>query len=287
MTQPTPATEAGFRDLFDGKTLDGWFAVPRIYGKRYPGGPEVHDIWREIGRELPVEPEKHPARWFVEDGYIVGEQDEPGSGYGGYLVSEEQFGDFELVLEVRPDWPADTGIMLRRQRDDWTGFQVLLDHRECGGIGGFFGNGLDSFMAIPFKVCSKRDADGNPIGLIPDDPATSTEPLKQEHIDRLDYAGDIDEFLRVWKWADWNEMQIRCVGGALPVITTWVNGMKVAELDTARIDTPNYDPEAVAALLGPRGHIAFEVHDNDAYFGEARWARGAQCRWRNIRIREL
>jgi hypothetical protein len=28
------------------------------------------------------------------------------------------------------------------------------------------------------------------------------------------------------------------------------------------------------------------VHDNDAWFGEARWGAGAQCRWRNIRIRE-
>ena len=35
------------------------------------------------------------------------------------------------------------------------------------------------------------------------------------------------------------------------------------------------------------GHIALEVHDNDAMFGETRWGKGAQCRWRNIRIREL
>jgi hypothetical protein len=39
--------------------------------------------------------------------------------------------------------------------------------------------------------------------------------------------------------------------------------------------------------LGNRGHIAFEVHDNDATFGEARWGTGAQCRWRNIRIKDL
>lgn len=286
MTDTTPDAD-GFRALFDGKTLNGWFAAPRIYGKRYPGGPEVLDIWRETGRPLPVEPENHPARWSVEDGYIVGEQDTPGSGYGGYLVSEETFGDFELILEARPDWPADTGIMLRRGRDDWTGFQVLLDHRESGGIGGFFGNGLDSFMAIPFKVQSLRDADGIVIGLRQDDPETSAEALKQEHVDRLDYAGNIDDFLRVWKWADWNELRIRCVGGALPVITTWVNGLKVAQLDTAKIDTPNFNPSAVAETLGPRGHIAFEVHDNDLVFGEARWGKGAQCRWRNVRIREL
>lgn len=27
--------------------------------------------------------------------------------------------------------------------------------------------------------------------------------------------------------------------------------------------------------------------DYDAHFGEARWGGGAQCRWRNIRIKDL
>ncbi|PUB32047.1 hypothetical protein C8K30_101567 [Promicromonospora sp. AC04] len=71
------------------------------------------------------------------------------------------------------------------------------------------------------------------------------------------------------------------------MITTWVNGLKIAELDTAALDSPDYDPQAVLDALGPRGHIAFEVHDNDSVFGEARWGRGAQCRWRNIRIKDL
>ena len=71
------------------------------------------------------------------------------------------------------------------------------------------------------------------------------------------------------------------------MITTWVNGLKVAELHTATLESPHYDPDAVLAVLGDRGHIALEVHDNDAMFGEARWGKGAQCRWRNIRIKDL
>jgi hypothetical protein len=65
-----------------------------------------------------------------------------------------------------------------------------------------------------------------------------------------------------------------------------VNGLRIAEVDTAALQSPGYDPAAVAALLGDRGHIAFEVHDHDSHFGEARWGPGAACRWRNIRIRE-
>ena len=55
----------------------------------------------------------------------------------------------------------------------------------------------------------------------------------------------------------------------------------------ATLEAPNYAAAAVAALLGRRGHIGFEVHDNDIRFGERRWGRHAACRWRNVRIKEL
>ena len=92
--------------------------------------------------------------------------------------------------------------------------------------------------------------------------------------------------LESWRWADWNHLRITCVG-RLPVITTWVNGQLVAELNTATIAHPHFDPDAVTELLGPTGHIAFEVHDNDLRIGEARWAPEARCRRRKIRIRDL
>src|SRR6516225_9532386 len=76
--------EDGFRSLFDGVSLKGW---------------------KRSAREL-----KRPSLgiWTVEDGIISGGQDPPGSGIGSYLVSEETFSDFELKIEARPDWPADT-----------------------------------------------------------------------------------------------------------------------------------------------------------------------------------
>lgn len=276
----------GYRPLWDGRTLNGWRVIPRVYGAVRPGGPQLSEFFARAGIEPPLEPEKHLPRWHVAEGALIGEQDPPGCGYGGYLLSEETFGDFDLALEMKPDWPADTGIMLHRRGDDWSGFQVLVDHRRSGGIGGFFGNGLANFSALPFAIDAVLDEHGTPIGLRADDPQTSMEPVTAEKIGRLAYAAAVEEFLAVWRWADWNELRIRCVGGALPTIATWINGVKIAEIDTATLDAPEYDPAAVAAWLGPRGHIALEVHDNDAMFGESRWGRGAQCRWRNIRIRE-
>ena len=82
---------------------------------------------------------------------------------------------------------------------------------------------------------------------------------------------------------DWNRIRIRCVG-ALPVLTTWINDVKIAELDAARFEAPGYDAKDVAAKLGREGHIAFEVHNNDPKIGKQRWWPGAVCRWRSIRI---
>ena len=274
-----------FRPLFDGSTLAGWRAIPRVYGSWSPGGAAATKLMAQPGIQTPSDPEAHPALWHVEDGAIGGRQAKP--GYGGYLISEETFGDFDLALEMRPDWPADTGVMIRRQRDDWAGFQVLVDHRPSGGIGGFYGNGLAGFSAVPFAVDAVVDQEGRPAGLKPDDPATSVEPVTSDKIAALSHAAQVDDFLAVWRWGEWNALRIRCEGGALPVITTWVNDLQIAQVDTAALQWPGYDPQAVAALLGERGHLAFEVHDHDSHFGEARWGRDAACRWRNIRIREV
>ena len=45
----------------------------------------------------------------VPDAAIVGEQDPPASGNGGILLTDRKFGDFELLLEMNPDWGIDSG----------------------------------------------------------------------------------------------------------------------------------------------------------------------------------
>jgi len=283
----TGGEAAEFVSLFDGVTLDGWHPVPRVYGRVRPGGPTVAELFPDLPADYDANAHAYPARWSVVDGAIEGRQDPDRPGYGGYLVSDRTFGDFELQLEMKPDWPADTGVMLRRRPgDDWAGFQVLVDHRKSGSVGGFFGNGIGGFHAVPFVLDAGVDDDGRPDSLIEEDPSTSVEPVTADKVQLLSRAGDPRAFLKSWRWAGWNHLRVRCVG-PLPVITTWVNGELVAELDTATISHPHFDPRQVLDLLGPAGHIAFEVHDNDPLMGSDRWGPGARCRWRNIMIREL
>lgn len=282
----TRTSTAGYVDLFDGVSLAGWHAVPRSYGTLWPGGPDITRALPDLPAGYAEMAAAHPAHWEVVDGAIEGFQDPDCLGYGGYLVSDQTYGDFELELEMNPDWPADTGVMLRRRPDSWHGFQVLVDHRKSGSIGGFFGNGLGGFHAVPYVLDVRPDHAGDPSGLAVEDAATTLEPMTREKRDLLTDVGDPDAFLAAWKWQGWNQLRIRCVGRQ-PVITTWVNDVLVASIDTGAIQWPNYDADQVADFLGPTGHIALEVHDNDPAMGPGRWAPQSRCRWRKVRIHVL
>lgn len=274
-------SENEFIPLFDGKTLNGWHTANRLPTPLFPGGNQPNKEGESYQNAL-----KSKGKWTVEDNAIIGGQDPPGSGLGGYLVSDNSYYNFELNVDVKPDWPVDTGILVRAGVNGSPGIQVLLDHRKSGGIGGFYGNGLAGFHALPYNFDAKYDAEGKPIGLIPENPATTNEPVTEAKRKLLVYAAPIEDFLKTWKWADWNTFKIRCEG-KLPYLTTWINGVKICELDTSIIVYPNYNKDAIADLLSQQGHISFEVHDNDPKMGKNRWWPGAVCRWKNILLKEI
>lgn len=111
---PIPASEineGGFVSLFDGKTLNGW----RIH----EGVPKEH-----VG-----------GKWTVEDGVLVGDQHPPGKG--GLFITDRKFKDFILKLEVKLDWPVDSGVFLR-VGETGKSHQVTLDFRPKGEIGAVY-----------------------------------------------------------------------------------------------------------------------------------------------------
>jgi hypothetical protein len=104
-------TPEGFTSLFNGEDLTGW--------KRHENLPG-HGV---------------AGKWFVEDGALVGVQDPPGKG--GFLTTLQQFRDFELMLEMKIDWPFDSGVFLR-VGPEGKSHQVTLDYRDGGEIGGIY-----------------------------------------------------------------------------------------------------------------------------------------------------
>lgn len=107
------AAAAGWLELFDGKSLEGWVTE----GGRYDGS----------------------AKWTIEDGAITGRVDE--QGRGGLLYTAQAYSAFEFECDVRMDHPFDSGIFLR-MRPDARGAQVTLDHRPDGEIAAIYSDGF-------------------------------------------------------------------------------------------------------------------------------------------------
>ena len=97
-------------ELFDGNSLKGWHKNPKRIGHGTGG------IWR------------------AEDGAITGEQDPPGSGNGGILLTDRKFGDFELEIDMMPDWGVCSGLFLRGN-DLGQCIQMMVDYHDAGNVG--------------------------------------------------------------------------------------------------------------------------------------------------------
>lgn len=76
-TRASTLAQAGWTELFDGKTLSGW---------------------NRLGE----------ANWRVEDSVIIAD-----GGKGGYLVTPANYRDFELRAEIWVDEKANSGIFFR------------------------------------------------------------------------------------------------------------------------------------------------------------------------------
>mgnify|MGYP001027685081 CR=1 FL=1 len=218
---PAPELPDGFTSLFNGRDLTGW----RISSTARHG----------------VTPDFH-----VMHGMILGTQRPLGGG--GLLLTERSYRNFELTMEVKPDWGNDSGILFRTTPEG-VAYQITLDCLPGGSMGRFIGEGgiqgTVSATTIPGAAVAPAPPAGGP----------TTDPG-----------------MAAWKREDWNLVRLR-VTGDVPRATVWING----QLITDAIDSTNH---AVGGMV--EGPIALQVHG-----GAARWQPGGFWRWRNLGIREL
>ena len=249
---PSSLNKKGWISLFDGKSLAGW----------------------RINREKTVQ--GTGGKWQVEKGVLTGEQDPPGSGNGGILMTDKKYGDFELELDLMPDWHIDSGVFLRTNEKGEC-FQIYVDYRNDGLIGFISAEGKERAYIRPFCFDGVFDDKGRLTGLITK-PDSRDVAWKQDY---LLYHCSPDEWKKIWKIGKWNSMRIRCTG-KYPRITTWINNVMVADFDGETCPSPLYKKEMMYEALGREGHIGLQVHE-----GKDLWKEGPKCRWKNIRIREL
>jgi len=223
--------EAGFQPIFDGQSLKGWHADAQT----------GHSVASQ---------HKSGGRWVVEKGVIVGSQDIPANG--GILLTDEQYGDYEIALEMNNDFGPDSGLFLRCT-EDGTCYQAMIDYHGGGNLMGLYGEGR--LGAKPFlRNFTFLDRPDN------------IQIVKANDLP-VQFPVSIDEWKKLWQHGQWNELRARIVGNP-PHITTWIKGVKFMEwTDTEK-------------RLGDKGHIGLQVHGGGDFTKQF-------VRYRNIRLKPI
>jgi hypothetical protein len=202
----------GWTSLFDGVSLSGWHIAAR-----------------------PADADK--GFWHVEDGTITCDSlGQPNHDYF-WLVSDDEYGDFELRLKVRSfrESPGNSGVQVRSRYDTAAGW---LD-----------GPQVDIHPQQQFRT-----------GLIYDETRGAKRwihpslPNPQITESQAPPAAE-------WKFSDegdgWNDVHIKCLGTR---ITSVINGKVVTDVDFAGLLD---DEDHRLRNTGLYGHIALQLHFRD------------------------
>jgi 3-keto-disaccharide hydrolase len=223
-----PKIPEGFTPIFNGKDLNGWHVSKTNHHGTTP-------------------------EYRVVQGVIVGTQNPRGKG--GILLTDKKYKNYEVYIEVKPDWGCDSGLFLRSS-EAGEAYQVTLDYLPGGGMGGIYGERL--------KGVTNANAPGAP------NPATLTPEQRAEAARARGAA-----WQKAWKREAWNSVRAR-IEGDVPAIKVWINDQLVTDFK----DTANH-----AADNATDGMIAIQMHFSDEK--TPRWVDGGFWRWRVIAVKEL
>jgi hypothetical protein len=221
LSLPAAAADA-WVSLFDGKSLTGWHI-----------GARPEDRSKEF--------------WKVKDGTITCDSRGRKDHDYVWLLSDQEYGDFELRLKVRGfrESTGNSGVQVRSRYDN---AESWLD-----------GPQIDVNPPASWRT-----------GLIYDE----TREVKHWIFPKLpDWNIDDSHAPAGWKWdADgWNTLEIVCRGAR---ITTTLNRVRMADFDGSGI----LDDAAHRKYnVGMRGYIALQLHTHDEVL----------IQYKDIRIREL
>ena len=234
---PPVKVPEGFTPIFNGRSLAGWHVSRTNHHGRTPDFSVLH-------------------------GAIIATQNPFGGG--GILLTDKKYRNFELYMEVKPDWGCDSGIFFR-STESGAAYQVTMDFLPNGGMGNVIGEGGMTGVggrgrgAAPAPAAAGR-------GAAPAVPQPGPPP-------GFGQGNQADRpWVKVWKRDDWNAVRVR-VEGEIPHVTVWFNDVQITDFT----DTAN---NAIGGIT--EGPIAIQVHG-----GPQRWVQGGFWRWRNIGIKEL
>jgi len=227
ITKSINAAEEGFVPIFDGKTLNGWHVSAKTGHSR-------------------ASKNQTGGKWVVQNGAIIGSQDIPGNG--GIIITDQQYGVYEIVLEMNNDFGPDSGLFLR-STEDGKAWQAMIDYHKDGNLMGIYGEGLGAKPSVRNYTFLNS----------PEDIIVTNSPVA------LPVLPQSWKFF--WRHGQWNELRARIEGNP-PHIVTWINGVKIMEWQEKELRHPE------------KGGIALQVHGGGNLTNQF-------VRYRNIQIKTL
>lgn len=147
--EPTPP--AGFRPIFNGKDLTGWYGWNPHASAKLTGD--------KLEANLQQQREDFANHWTIDNGELVN------SGTGPYATTDEEFGDIEFLIEYKTVAKADSGIYLRGtpqvQIWDTTEAGGKWDRNADKGSGGLFNNTKGAPGQLPLVHADKPFGEWN------------------------------------------------------------------------------------------------------------------------------
>lgn len=233
---PKPHVPDGFTPIFNGTNLVGWHAShTNLHGT----APD----------------------FFVLDGAIVATQNP--LGQGGILLTDKRYKNFELYMEVKPDYGCDSGIFFR-STEAGHAYQVTMDYLPGGSMGALILEGI----ANPNRG---RGAGPGAAGARVGGPGRGAAPVVGGIPLGASAANGEAAWMKVWKREAWNSVRVR-VEEEVPHVQVWIN-------DALVTDAHETENRAEGGIV--EGPIALQIH------GGTRWVQAGFWRWRNIGIKEL
>jgi len=148
-----PQPPEGFKAIFNGKDLTGWY------------GLNPHSVAKLTGEKkdaaLKKMRDEFAANWKAENGELVND------GHGPYATTGQEFGDMEFHIEYKTVAGADSGIYLRGvpQVQIWDKNQVFdpkkPTRRPHLGSGGLFNNTPDTPGRDPLVIADREFGEWN------------------------------------------------------------------------------------------------------------------------------
>ena len=241
----------GFRALFNGQDLSGWWGAATENPREWMALPPA-----ELAQKKQASLADINAHWSAEEGELVND------GAGLFLTSEEHFGDYEFLVEYRTVANADSGIYLKGSPQvqiwDYTEEAGKWDIGADKGSGGLWNNSPGAPGKDPLVLADRAFGEWNQFRIIQCGARTWVWLNDQLVVDGAILENYFDE-TRVQPIPVRGPIQLQTHGGEIRWRNVFVREIGVAEANErlSRIDAEGFEPIFNGRdLSGWKGEVA-------------------------------